>query len=118
MEVELAAPPPPPPIVATVRNRRSPTSAEPVVAGTIVVRRGQPPHVVDATCGRLIFTGHLPIGWPPLPPPVRGPKGPQTSPWRLAPRQLVMGEGVGDRACRPQCGRTVVGPARKRLADP
>lgn len=101
MEVEFAAPPPPPPIVATVRHRRSPTPSEPVVAGTIAVRRGQPPRVVDATRGRLIFTDHLPIGWPPLPPPVRGPKGPWTGPWRLAPRQLMMEGEVGDSASGP-----------------
>jgi hypothetical protein len=30
-----------------------------------------------------------PMGWPRLPPPVRGPKGPHTGPWRLSPHQPV-----------------------------
>jgi hypothetical protein len=62
MEVELAAPPPPPPTVAAVRHRRSPTSPEPVVAGTIAARHGQPPRAVDALREHIIFTGHCPNG--------------------------------------------------------
>jgi hypothetical protein len=61
MDVDLAAPPPPPP-AATAVTRRSPTPPTPVVVRTIAARRGQPPRVVDAPRGRIIFTGHRPNG--------------------------------------------------------
>jgi hypothetical protein len=61
MDVDLEAPPPPPPTAATVA-RRSPSPPVPVVVGTIAAHRGQPPRVVDAPRGRIIFTGHRPNG--------------------------------------------------------
>jgi hypothetical protein len=61
MEVELAAPPPPRPTAAAVHHRSS-TPPKSVVSRTIVARHGQPPHIVDASCGRLIFIGHRPNG--------------------------------------------------------
>jgi hypothetical protein len=61
MDVDLAAPPPPPPTAAT-NDHRSSSPPMPVVVGTIAARRGQPPRVVDAPRGRLIFTGHRPNG--------------------------------------------------------
>jgi hypothetical protein len=64
MDVDLMALQPPPPTGATVR-RHSPTPPETMVVGTIAARRGQPPRVVDAPRGRIIFTGHRPNGMAP-----------------------------------------------------
>jgi hypothetical protein len=61
MKVDLAAPPPPPPTAGAV-ERRSPLPPASVLVGTIASRRGQPPRVVDAPRGRVIFTGHRPNG--------------------------------------------------------
>jgi hypothetical protein len=57
MDVDLAAPLPPPPTAVAV-GRHSPTPLTLVVVGTITIRRGQPPRVVDAPRGRVIFNGH------------------------------------------------------------
>jgi hypothetical protein len=61
MDVDLAAPPPPPPTAEAITHR-SPSPPVPVVVETIAARRGQPPRVVDAPRGRIIFTGHRPNG--------------------------------------------------------
>lgn len=39
-----------------------------------------------------------PMGWPRLPSPVRGPKGPRTGPWRLSPRAGGGGGASGSSA--------------------
>lgn len=85
MEVELAAPPPPPPTVAAVRRRRSPTSPEPVVAGTIAAITDNLLALSTLCAGTSSSPATAPMGWPRLPPPVRGPKGPPTGPWWMAP---------------------------------
>jgi hypothetical protein len=61
MDVDLATPPPPPPTAEAITHR-SPSPPVPVVVETIAARRGQPPRVVDAPRGRIIFTGHRPNG--------------------------------------------------------
>lgn len=60
MEIKLVPPPSIPPIVARVWHRRSPSAPKPDVTKTIAARRRQPPCIIDAPRGGLIFIGHHP----------------------------------------------------------
>jgi hypothetical protein len=94
MDVDLAVPLLPPPTAGVV-GHRSPSPPALVVVGTIAARHEHPPQALTPSTLHKDASSSLATAqtrWPHLPPPMGGPNGPRSGPWRLLPR-WPLGEG-------------------------